>query len=249
MASHYNSKKEDLFPILIGKQLRRPHTEFIFNSVINTIKKTGFPKGLFTQEEESFSYFWESIDHQKKFINKVIDITKIITKVNFDINIENIFKSIEAEKTNIFLQNFYKAATSNINTKSIIDKYLNDKTNKKDSIKNEEYKAIKNQENVEKIGYIFWIDENVQNVEKNKYFKSFKENSRYKQLHLPFYCFDNLEEPFDLIINYINFKLVFIIISGSLYPDYYHILKIKLNLLNVYQYALYLLLIYSKKYF
>jgi hypothetical protein len=30
-----------------------------------------------------------------------------------------------------------------------------------------------------------------------------------------------LEDVFELLLNYINFKIVFIIISGRLYPDYY----------------------------
>ena len=76
-----------------------------------------------------------------------------------------------------------------------------------------------------KNGYIFWIDENVNNSENSGYFKLFKENSRYKKINLDFYCFYNLEEPFDLILNYINYKLLFIIISGRLYPDYYNQLK------------------------
>ena len=91
------------------------------------MKKTGFPRGFFTQEEESFRYFWENIEHQEDFISKEINITKIVTKVKFDINNENIFKSFEVDKTNIFLKNFYKAATSNINARLIIEKYLNDR--------------------------------------------------------------------------------------------------------------------------
>ena len=140
MISYARNEKEDLFPILIGKHLKRPHTEFIFNTIINTMKRTGFPKGLFTQEEESFRYFWEDIGHQQEFINKVIDITKIVTKVNFDINIENILKSVEVEKTNIFLKNFYKAATSNINARLIIEKIINDRKKKAFSNINEQKK-------------------------------------------------------------------------------------------------------------
>ena len=224
MNSEYWKETKKLFsniiekPPLEEKFLKRPPPKYIFNLIINTMRKTGFPKGLFTLEEENVKYFLSDINHKKQFLNKVIDITKIVTNATFDINTENILKGLEAEKTNIFIQHFYKAATLKINTKPIIDKYLND-IKIKENIKEEpnEKKQI--------IGYIFWIDKNVYNEENNNYLNSFKQNSRYKQLDLPFYCFENLEEPFELIKNYLSFKLVFIIISGSLYPDYYYKLK------------------------
>ena len=233
MASNDRNEKEDLFPILIGKLLKRPHTEFIFNTVINTMKRTGFPKGLLTQEEESFRYFWENIEHQKDFISKVIDITKIVTEVKFDINIENILKSVEVEKTNIFLKNFYKASTSNINARPIIEKYLIDRKSKTFSNINEQKEIIENEKaqkgkikNNEINVMIFWIDKNIYNNENNEYFKSFKENSLYKKLHsFVLIRYDNLEEPFEFIIHHSNFDLIFIIISGDLYPDYYYELK------------------------
>jgi len=239
MAFQYWEETKNLFstiidsPPLVEKYLKRPPPKYIFSLIMKTMEKTGFPKGLFTQEEENINYFLDEINHKKQFLNKVIDITKLITNSNFDIEINNILKGIEPEKTNKFLQYFYKAATSNINAKPIIDKYLNDLKNKTNSNINKENKDNKTQNKIieelkekrKEIGYIFWIDKNVHNAENSKYYKSFKENSFYKQLHLQFYCFDNLEEPFDLIINYISFKLLFIIISGSLFPDYIHKLK------------------------
>ena len=236
MAFQYWEETKNLFstiidsPPLVEKYLKRPPPKYIFSLIMKTMEKTGFPKGLFTQEEENINYFLDEINHKKQFLNKVIDITKLITNSNFDIEINNILKGIEPEKTNKFLQYFYKAATSNINAKPIIDKYLNDLKNKTNSNINKENKDNKTQNKIieelkekrKEIGYIFWIDKNVHNAENSKYYKSFKENSFYKQLHLQFYCFDNLEEPFDLIINYISFKLLFIIISGSLFPDYIH---------------------------
>ena len=220
-------------PPLEEKYLKRPPPKYLFYLIINIMEKTRFPKGLFTKEEENVKYFLADKEHRKQFFNKIIDITKLVTKATFDVETENILKGFETEKTNIFLQYFYKAATSNINTKPIVDKYLNDiKSNTYLAI-NEENKNIKIQKDIkeesnrnrEEIGYIFWIDKEVHNAENSKYFKSFKENSLYKQLNLQFYCFDNLEEPFDLIMNYISFKLLFIIISGRLFPNYIYKLK------------------------
>ncbi len=94
------------YPPLVEKYLKRPAPKYIFTLVINTMKKTGFPKGLFTREEQDIEYFSADINHKRAFFNKLIDITKIATKNNIDINVENILKGLEEEKTNIFLQNF-----------------------------------------------------------------------------------------------------------------------------------------------
>ena len=73
---------------------------------------------------------------------------------------------------------------------------------------------------------IFWEDKNIYNNENNEYFKSFKENSLYKKLYsFELIRYDNLEEPFEFIIHHSNFNLIFIIISGDLYPEYYYELK------------------------
>ena len=94
------------YPPLVEKYLKRPAPKYIFTLVINTMKKTGFPKGLFTREEQDIEYFSADVNHKRAFFNKLIDITKIATKNNIDINVENILKGLEEEKTNIFLQNF-----------------------------------------------------------------------------------------------------------------------------------------------
>ena len=41
--------------------------------------------------------------------------------------------------------------------------------------------------------------------------------------------FENLEAAFDFILSQINFKLLFIIISGRLYSDYLDLLNQKMN--------------------
>ena len=106
-------------PPLGEKYLKRPPPKYIFTLVINTMKKTGFPKGLFTKEEANVDYFSADINHKRAFFNKL--------------NVENILKGLEEEKTNIFLQNFYLASTNNANTELIIKQYLKDKN--KDKIK------------------------------------------------------------------------------------------------------------------
>ena len=224
-------------PPLIEKYLKRPAPRYIHTLVINTMKKTGFPKGLFTPEEETVQYFLADINHKRAFFNKLIDIVKISSKNNLDINVENILKGLEEEKTNIFLQNFYLVATSNINktnTESIIKQYLNgknkEKENKIEATKQDEIDLKDKPKYIN--GFIIWIDNKINNEENSSYLKYIKEHELYKTFCLKIIPFDNLETAFDFIVSIINFKLLFIIVSGRLYSDYYDLLNQKLNLIK-----------------
>lgn len=107
-------KTKDLFskiitdPPLIEKYLKRPPPKYIFKLIINTMKKSGFPKGLFSPEEETMEYFMAEINHRKQIFKKIIDITKIVTKINLDIDIENILKGMKQIKQIYYYKIFIK---------------------------------------------------------------------------------------------------------------------------------------------
>jgi hypothetical protein len=101
------------------------------------MSKTGFPKGLFTAEEEDHKYFESDAHHKLDILQKAIDITKIVMNENFDIKCTNILKGEQPEKTNYFLQLFFKAATNGKDNSALIQKYL-EKKNKKEEKKKEE---------------------------------------------------------------------------------------------------------------
>ena len=124
-------------PPLIEKYLRRPSPKYIFNLIINSMEKTGFPKDLFTKEETEATYFISSIEHKKEFFTKVINITKSVTNSNFNIDVLNILKGLEAENTNKFLQMFHKASQTKEEVyKPIIQKYIEDRKKKEQNSKN-----------------------------------------------------------------------------------------------------------------
>ena len=112
-------KTQELFskiiktPPLIERYLKKPSPEYIFTLIMNTMKATGFPKGLFTPEEENVVYFMDNINNQKKIINKVINITRIATENNFEIDTIDIIKGLKEENTHIFLQ-YYKVKSNEI---------------------------------------------------------------------------------------------------------------------------------------
>ena len=208
-------------PPLVEKYLKRPPPKYIFTLVINTMKKTGFPKGLFTKEEANVDYFSADINHKRAFFNKL--------------NVENILKGLEEEKTNIFLQNFYLASTNNANTELIIKQYLKDKNKDKIKINTNITEPKNNNEIILKenpkyiIGFIIWIDNKINNKENTSHLKYIQEHELYKAYNLMIIPFENLEVAFDFILSQINFKLLFIIISGRLYSDYLDLLNQKKN--------------------
>ena len=117
-------------PKMSEKLLKKPPPKYIYDIILNTMAKTGFPKGLYTPEEEEHKYFESDAHHKLDILQKAIDITKIVKNENFDIKCTNILKGEQPEKTNYFLQMFYKAATNGKDNSALIQKYL-EKKNKK----------------------------------------------------------------------------------------------------------------------
>ena len=158
--SDYWSKTGELFGKLIEKPkmheklLKKPPPKYIYDIVMNTMKKTGFPKGLFTSQEEDVKFFESDARHKLEILQKVIDITKIVTNENFEIKCSNILKGEEPNKTNYFLQKFYEAATNGNDNSKFIQKYLAHKNKKKDDTqktdKNEKKESTKKVEKNEK---------------------------------------------------------------------------------------------------
>ena len=134
--SDYWSKTGDMFGKLIDKPkmheklLKKPPPKYIYDIVMNTMKKTGFPKGLFTDDEMNVKYFESDAKHKVEILQKVIDITKIVTGENFEIKCTDILKGANPEKTNNFLQLFYTAATNGKDNSKFIEKYLEHKKKK-----------------------------------------------------------------------------------------------------------------------
>ena len=58
-----------------------------------------------------------------------------------------------------------------------------------------------------------------------KYKNIIEENELFEEYNLNISCFDNFEEAFDFILYSLDFKPLFINISRSLYPYYFHKLK------------------------
>ena len=60
-------------PPLKEKYLKKPSPKYIFCLIINTLKITGFPLGLFSEEEQSLEYFLEDVENKRIFLTKVVE--------------------------------------------------------------------------------------------------------------------------------------------------------------------------------
>ena len=117
---------------------------------MNTMKATGFPKGLFTDEEMDPKFFESDPRNKIEIFQKVIDISKIVTNENFEIKCTNILKGEEPDKTNYFLQMFFKAATNGKDNSKFIQKYLDHKRKKAEEKKKKEAEASQSKQEAPK---------------------------------------------------------------------------------------------------
>ena len=117
-------------PKMTEKLLKKPPPKYIYDIILNTLKKTNFPKGLLTDQEMDHKYFEADPHHKLAILQKVVDITKIVVNENFEIKCTNILKGEQPDKTNHFLQMFYKAATNGKDNTPLIQKYLENQNKK-----------------------------------------------------------------------------------------------------------------------
>ena len=154
--SDYWSKTGELFKTIIEKPkmtekfLKKPPPKYIYDMIMNTMKATGFPKGLFTDEEMDPKFFESDPRNKIEIFQKVIDISKIVTNENFEIKCTNILKGEEPDKTNYFLQMFFKAATNGKDNSKFIQKYLDHKRKKAEEKKKKEAEASQSKQEATK---------------------------------------------------------------------------------------------------
>lgn len=66
-------------PKMTEKLLCKPPFKYIFDIVQETIKATGFAKGLYNEEESAASFYTDK-DKKIFFLKKLIDITSLVLK-------------------------------------------------------------------------------------------------------------------------------------------------------------------------
>ena len=100
--------------------LLRPPFRFIRDIISKTIHATGFGEGLYNETKlKSMEVFSKS--EKLEFLKKMINLVSMALNENIDIKPMKVLRGLEPEKTNIFLEEFYKAAISEIDTGSLVE--------------------------------------------------------------------------------------------------------------------------------
>ena len=224
-------------PPLDEKHLKRPSPKYLFFLIINTLKITGFPYSLFTEQEVTLEHFLKTRENKILFFTKIIGLIEMISNENFEITIDNILKGKECYKTHKFLQYLYNIATSGIDYFKTIEKYLID--NGYDNF----FQGINNNNVSRSPKKIVWIDVKEEQEEdgrqkekgkKNILEKYIEENVEYRFLK-KFEISVKKSKDLNDVFNELRFKdfgIIFIIITDTLYSNYYYQMKAFKNVIK-----------------
>ena len=116
---------EQLFqkPKMTEKLLSKPPFRYLHDIFTATMTKTGFGNGLFQGEELNPKSF-EDKESKLGWLVKVITLTEMIIQEKIDIKPSMVLAGQQADKTNLWLQNMFQAATANIDTTPFVQQIL-----------------------------------------------------------------------------------------------------------------------------
>ena len=97
------------------KLLSKPPFRYLHDIFIATMGATGFAGGLFTEEELDSKANHEK-DAKLSILTKMITITEMIVDEKIDVKPSKIVAGLEPDRTNFFLQQLFRAATSGIDS-------------------------------------------------------------------------------------------------------------------------------------
>ncbi|KAI8043957.1 hypothetical protein M5D96_000105 [Drosophila gunungcola] len=132
-------------PPLTEKLLKKPPFRFLMDVFNNFIKQTGKFDGLYTPEEQLFENIGSRED-KIRFLQKMIDATKLITKRDLKVRTSKIVAGQEPELTNELLQAMASVAEKNLEWDSAVDQVNPSPAGKEEDPKRRKEKRISPQE-------------------------------------------------------------------------------------------------------
>ena len=116
---------EQLFqkPKMTEKLLTKPPFRYLHDIFTATMGKTGYGQSLF-QGDELNSKSLEDKESKLTWLKKVITLTEMIIGEKIDIKPSMVLAGQQAEKTNIWLQHMFQAATAGIYTTPYVQQIL-----------------------------------------------------------------------------------------------------------------------------
>ena len=105
------------------KRLGKPPFRYLHDIFTSTLGKTNFGEGLF-QGEELNSKSFEDKDSKLNFLLKLVTLVDMVTGEKNDIKPSMVLAGQQADKTNVFLQNMFRAATAGVDTTPYVQQIL-----------------------------------------------------------------------------------------------------------------------------
>jgi len=105
------------------KLLSRPPFRYVHDIITATINATQWGEGIFVGEEVDSKSIGDK--EQKIFVlQKVIELTQLATGEELDVKPIKVVAGQECEETNLWLQAFYRAATSDTDSGPLVQQIL-----------------------------------------------------------------------------------------------------------------------------
>ena len=108
---------EQLFdrPKMTDRLLQKPPFRYLHDIFLATMGATGFGNGIFTEEEMDSKANHEK-DAKLSILTKMITLTEMMVGEKIDVKPSKIVAGLEPERTNYFLQQLFRAATSGVDS-------------------------------------------------------------------------------------------------------------------------------------
>lgn len=105
------------------KLLSKPPFRYLHDVFTATLAKTGFGEGLYNGEELNSKSF-EDKDAKLAWLVKAITLTELVVEEQIDIKPSMVLAGQQPEKTNLWLQQMFRAATAGVDTTPYVNKIL-----------------------------------------------------------------------------------------------------------------------------
>lgn len=105
------------------KLLSKPPFRYLHDIFLATMMSTGFANGLFSEEEMDSKANHEK-DAKINILSKMITITEMMVGEKIDVKPSKIVAGLEPERTNYFLQQMFRAATSGLDSGPYVRKIV-----------------------------------------------------------------------------------------------------------------------------
>ena len=110
-------------PKMTQKLLSKPPFRYLHDIFTATSNSTGFGAGLFSGDELDAKAITEK-DAKINFLVKIIQLTELVVDEELDVKPTKVVAGHEPEKTNLFLQSLFRAATAGIDTTPHVQQIL-----------------------------------------------------------------------------------------------------------------------------